>query len=83
MMPLLSFLCFFVVTISPIFLSFKDSHSITNKIERLDSQTYSYIYSDVGLKFLEQSIADANNVEDYISPSENVYIYFDINKIKE
>ena len=82
-MPVLSFLCFCVVTVSPIFLSFKDSHSITNTIDRLDSETYSYIYSDVGLNFLEKSIAESNNVEDYISPSENVYIYFDINKIKD
>lgn len=83
MMPLFSFLCFIIVTASPIFLSLKDSQSINNSADSVDSETYSYTYNDVGLKFLEKSIAKANGVLDYASPSENVYIHFDVNKIKD
>ena len=83
MMPLFSFLCFIIVTASPIFLSLKDSQSVNNSVDSVDSETYSYTYNDVGLKFLEKSIAKANGVLDYASPSENVYIHFDVNKIKD
>ena len=83
MMPLFSFLCFIIVTASPIFLSLKDSQSVSNSTDSVDSETYSYAYNEVGLKFLEKLIAKANGVLDYSSPSENVYIHFDVNKIKD
>ena len=83
LMPLFSFVCFLVVALSPVFLSFKDSYSVTSTSESIGSATHSYIYSDVGLKFLETSIAQANGLTDYASPSENIYIHFDIDKIKD
>lgn len=83
LMPLFSFVCFLVVALSPVFLSFKDSYSVTSTSESIGSATHSYTYSDVGLKFLETSIAQANGLTDYASPSENIYIHFDIDKIKD